>query len=243
MFLIIDIGNTYQKVAVFDGQDQMIVKNQYTHLSIQDLYPVFDQYVIDAAIISSVGEDFASVMNWLSKKTKTLTFNQNLKLPIVIDRDRLKTLGTDRVANAVGANAMFPNEDVLSIQAGTCLVTDMVSAKNRYMGGTISLGLRMRFNAIHHFTARLPLVEPQSVDFIMGNNTRDDILSGVIHGFKAEIEDIITHYKREYSDIKIIVTGGDASFVNGLIKNSIFAAPNVVLFGLYKILRLNVSEK
>ena len=243
MFLVIDIGNTCQKVAVFDNNDTIIVKYQFTQLAIQDLEPVFNQYIIEAAIVSSVGKDFASVMNWLSTKTKTLTFDQNIKLPIDIDSERRKTLGTDRVANAVGANAMFPHQNVLSIQAGTCLVTDLVSSQNRYMGGTISLGLRMRFKAIHHFTARLPLVEPQSVDFIEGNSTRDDILSGVIHGFEAEIEDIITHYEREYSDLKLIVTGGDASFVKGLIKNSIFAAPNVVLFGLYKILRLNVSEK
>ena len=100
----------------------------------------------------------------------------------------------------------------------------------------------MRFRALEHFTAKLPLIEPKPVDFLAGNSTEQSILSGVINGMASEIDGLISRYAAQYSNLKVVMTGGDAQRLEGLLKNSIFAAPNLVLSGLHKILRFNAAE-
>ena len=131
-------------------------------------------------------------------------------------------------------------DNVLAIQAGSCLVTDLVTAKGDYLGGTIAPGLRMRLRALEHFTARLPLLEPTPVDYLVGDTTEKSILSGVVNGLVGEIEGMICRYQAQFSPLKVVLTGGDAPLLSNSLKNSIFAAPNLVLLGLYKILRFNV---
>lgn len=126
--------------------------------------------------------------------------------------------------------------------AGTCLVTDFVNDKGEYLGGSISPGVRMRFQALSQFTAHLPLIEPENIDFFIGENTKNSILAGVMNGIVQEINGIIRQYSRHYSQLKVILSGGDAELLQNSIKKRIFAAQNPVLLGLHKILRLNASK-
>lgn len=242
MYLVIDIGNTLQKMSVFDEQGTMIFIQQQPTLNIADVRNILHKYAITAAMFSAVGKDTQDVEQFLHHSVKTFTFSPTLQLPIKIKYETPNTLGPDRVANAVGANALYPNQAVLSIQTGSCLVLDFVNAQNEYLGGTIAPGLAMRFRALSQFTAHLPLLEPQSIDFTIGTSTDKSMLSGVINGMIGEISYWIAQYFQDFHDINVILTGGDAVFFQNSIKNSIFAAPNLVLFGLYKILRLNVSK-
>jgi len=242
MFLIIDIGNTNQKVAVFDEADTMMDFFQSQKLEIPTVEHLLQQYSISAAIISSVGETAAELTHWLSKKVSVLSFTTELKLPVGIRYLSPETLGTDRLANAIGANSLYPNQNVLAIQLGTCLVCDFINAENQYVGGSIAPGMRMRFEALHQHTARLPLVTSRAIDDIVGKTTEESILSGVIIGMAAEIEGIISRYESQNDNLQIVVTGGDLNFLQSFIKKRIFAAPNLVLWGLYKTLLLNVSK-
>jgi type III pantothenate kinase len=151
-------------------------------------------------------------------------------------------LGTDRIANAVGASALYPGNNVLSIVAGTCLIADFVNAEGEYLGGSIAPGLRMRFQALEHFTARLPLVEPEKTAPLIGDTTQTSILSGVINGMAAEIDGIIRQYSQHYSRIKVILSGGDAELLQNYIKKRICVAKNPILLGLYEILKQNIPE-
>ena len=241
MFLVLDIGNTNQKAAVFtaDGKEETVLR--YDKLAVEHLENLFSRYRIDAALLSAVGSVEEDVVDWLEKNTRLVCFNSTLKLPVALDYKTPETLGTDRIASAVGAWALFPGENTLVIQAGTCLVTDFVDAQGVYRGGSIAPGLRLRFRALHDHTAHLPLLEPSSIDFLTGKSTQESILSGVIQGISCEIDGIIHHYKTLFPNINIILTGGDADFLKSMIKNRIFAAPNLVLQGLYEILRNNVE--
>ena len=126
--------------------------------------------------------------------------------------------------------------------AGTCLVADFVNAKGEYLGGSIAPGMRMRFLSLSKFTARLPLVEPENIDFLAGDSTRNSILSGVINGMAHEISGTIDHYKQAFGSLKVLFSGGDAELLCHSIKKRIFAAQNPTLLGLLKILKLNASE-
>ena len=240
--LVIDIGNTLQKLAVFDENRKIVKFLQEKQLSVPILEEILASYPVRSSIVSSVGKDDEELFRWLGSRIRLIRFSSQCRLPITMRYATPETLGTDRIANAVGANALYPGENVLSIMAGTCLVADFVNADGEYLGGSIAPGMRMRFQALSQFTARLPLVNPEPVDFFIGDDTRSSILSGVINGMAREIDGLIAQYEREFSGLKVIFSGGDSELLQKFIKKRIFAAPNPTLFGLHKILVLNVSE-
>ena len=240
--LVIDIGNTLQKLAVFDENRKIVKFLQEKQLSVPILEEILARYPVRSSIVSSVGKDDEELFRWLGSRIRLIRFSSQCRLPITMRYATPETLGTDRIANAVGANALYPGENVLSIMAGTCLVADFVNADGEYLGGSIAPGMRMRFQALSQFTARLPLVNPEPVDFFIGDDTRSSILSGVINGMAREIDGLIAQYEREFSGLKVIFSGGDSELLQKFIKKRIFAAPNPTLFGLHKILVLNVSE-
>jgi type III pantothenate kinase len=243
MDLVIDIGNTLKKVAVFSEKGKLIRLFQEKRLTVDFLEPLFEEFSIRRAIVSSVGDEEAEAMAWIEARAHLVRFTHNCRLPIVLDYATPETLGTDRIANAVGAHAMFPNRNVLSIMAGTCLVADYVNADGEYLGGSISPGLRMRFQALPQFTARLPLVEPEEIVPLIGDTTQKSILAGVVLGMAYEIDGLIADYKESFSPLKVIFSGGDSELLRNFIKKRIFAAQNPILLGLHKILELNVSEE
>ena len=242
MDLIIDIGNTLNKLAVFSEEGELTALFQEKSLTLPFLENLFRQYSIERTIVSSVREDDNSVLKWLENNTLLLKFSATCRLPIRIKYATPESLGTDRIANAVGANALYPNKNVLSIMAGTCLVADFVNDQGEYLGGSIAPGVRMRFLALAQFTARLPLIEPENIDFFVGNNTQNSILAGVMNGITQEINGIINQYSRHYGQLKVILSGGDAELLQNSIKKRIFAAQNPILIGLHKILKLNASK-
>ena len=243
MDLVVDIGNTLQKLAVFSEEGVLLDLYSEKKLSITFLENLFSKYPIKSAIVSSVREDDESVLYWLEEKTQLLRFSATCRLPIRLQYATPETLGTDRIANAVGANALYPNRNVLSFMAGTCLVADFVNENGEYLGGSIAPGVRMRFQALSQFTSRLPLVEPENIDFFIGDNTKNSILSGVMNGITQEINGIIRQYSRHYNQLKVILSGGDAELLQNSVKKRIFAAQNPILVGLHKILKLNASKR
>ena len=242
MNLVIDIGNTLRKIAVFSENGAIIRLFSEKKLTIPFFERLLKNYTVQRAIVSSVGAGDEDALDWLDTHTRLVRFTHAFQLPITLKYATPETLGTDRIANAVGANALHPGENVLSIMAGTCLVADFVNADGEYLGGSIAPGLRMRFQALEHYTARLPLVEPEETAPLIGDTTQASILSGVINGMAAEIDGLIDRYQEQYSNVKVLFSGGDSELLLNSVKKRIFAAQNPILLGLYKILVLNVSE-
>jgi len=131
---------------------------------------------------------------------------------------------------------------VLVVCAGTALTCDFINHKGEYLGGSISPGMQMRFNALHTFTDKLPLLTYEEPAALIGFDTRMSILSGVINGIIAEIEGIAHGYQAEYPGLKIILSGGDLNYFVKWLKISIFALPNIVIHGLQQILTFNVNK-
>jgi type III pantothenate kinase len=96
----------------------------------------------------------------------------------------------------------------------------------------------MRFDAMHTFTGQLPLVQSEidKKPSLIGNTTKTSIESGVKNGILAEVDGIIDEYKKRFPNLNVVVTGGDYNYFDKYLKNNIFAAPNLVLIGLKKIL-------
>ena len=243
MNLVIDIGNTRVKAAVFNGSD--IVKVFIIESSkINELKKILVEFPqIKFGIISSVVNNSKEILNFFAQKINCIEFNQNTKLPIKINYKSPETLGRDRVGAACGVHSLYPNQNALSIDAGTCIKFDFVNDKSEYLGGSISPGINMRFKALNHFTAKLPLLSPvQSHVDLIGDSSTNSILSGVQNGAIAEVLAFINNYKAQYPNLNVVITGGDSQFFVDALKNSIFANPNLVLIGLNEILNYNVKH-
>jgi type III pantothenate kinase len=180
------------------------------------------------------------LFQFLQQHLNVRMLDHQTPLPLTNNYRTPETLGKDRLACAAGAAFLFPKKDVLVIDAGTCIKYEFVSHRGIYEGGAISPGLEMRFNALHTFTDKLPLLHPATEAPLIGNDTRDAILSGIMKGTLLEIRGFIKEYEILFPELQLIITGGDASFFDKQLKNSIFADPFLVLRGLNFILRHNV---
>ena len=240
MNLCIDIGNTRSKYAVFD-LDKLVESGIWKKCSVSKLRNIQIEYpAIQRIIISTVTLLGKAVQNEIKKyPDRYLLLDHTTPVPIKNRYKTPETLGRDRLAAVVGANAQFPKRGSLVIDAGTCIKYDYISPKAVYKGGSISPGMQMRLDAMHHFTAKLPLVEPFDYKGIMGIDTESAILTGAQLGALSEIRGMIASYVEKYGRIKVIITGGDAIFFAKRLKRKIFVSPNLVLIGLNNILNFN----
>ena len=240
MNLVIDIGNTLIKSAVFDGT-KIIKSDSLKVFSNNYFETLFLSYSIKSCIIASVRKNNSKTEAFLKRKTKLLVLDELTPLPFLNKYSTPETLGRDRIAVMAAASLMFNETNVLVIDAGTSITYDFINDKNEYLGGGISPGLKMRFKALSEFTEKLPLVHfnGEGLPILTGNSTENSILSGVVIGFIKEIEGVINEYKSRYKHLKIIVTGGDHKYFDKLLKYKTFAAPNFVVEGLKRILDFN----
>lgn len=237
--LIIDIGNTLQKLAIFE-QKELVFKETFQKLKPADVADFIMEHGPFTGIIQSAVNIYPpEIEEILAKAGKFILLTELTPLPVINLYQTPKTLGKDRIAAAAGAYAIHPKRNILVIDAGTCITYDFINDRGEYLGGGISPGIHMRFKAMHTFTGKLPLVEQAEFDGLIGRNTRESMLSGVYNGVIAEISGIIGQYRDQYNDVIIMITGGDSEFLHKKLKISIFAAPDLVLLGLNEILDYN----
>jgi type III pantothenate kinase len=243
MNLVIDIGNSSIKAAVYEG-GQLMARFLWEDSYPEQLRDLLDTHPdIRNTIISSVRKDDAGMVQVLEKTgIKLLILDDQTALPITNRYRSADTLGKDRLAAAVGASALCPGKNLLVIDAGTAITIDFVSAGNEYLGGNISPGLSMRFRSLNEFTDNLPLVNTAGSPALLGDDTESAIRSGVVNGILFEMDEYINRQKLRYPDLVVILTGGDALFFEKKLKNSIFVDLDLNLHGLHRILDYNVDR-
>mgnify|MGYP001379252620 FL=1 len=239
MNLVIDIGNTKVKAAVFelDTIEMSLVFDEVNFL--EHLENILKKYNITQCILSSVKETSQKHLDKLKELPFFIALDANTKVPFKNLYTTPKTLGVDRIALVAGSISLFPQKNSLIIDAGTCITYDFINSKNEYLGGAISPGVEMRYKSLHHFTSKLPNLEKNDSFNLIGKSTKEAIHSGVINGVIQEIEGVIRQYEHEFHDLTVVLTGGDTKFLFKQLKNSIFAKKNFLFHGLNKILTFN----
>ncbi|MCB0374381.1 MAG: type III pantothenate kinase [Sinomicrobium sp.] len=239
MNVIIDIGNTHVKLAVFDG-DAIVFQKRVTVATLEEeLTALYDRYLPENAIVSNVARLSQTLIGNISAGRSVHLLSHTSRIPFKNRYATPETLGVDRMALAAAAANRFPGKNALVIDAGTCITYDFLSAGNEYSGGAISPGVHMRYKALHTFTGNLPLLQPGDFSDVTGNSTESCIHSGILNGIRNEIEGVIAQYKAKYKDLTVILTGGDAQFLSKRLKNSIFVDPNFLMEGLNVVLEHN----
>ena len=237
MRIAIDVGNTFVKIGYF--KNHLLEKKLVLPIN-EIIWSEIVSSKTEAIIVSASGnldQELVHTISSLSAKTHFLTHKS--LLPILIKYKTPHTLGLDRIAGAAGCHTLFENKKNLIIDAGTAITYDFLD-KNSFLGGNISPGLSLRYRSLNEFTARLPLGKTPEEPKLYGTNTDEAIDNGVFNGTLYEIEETIFRFQEEYSEINIVLTGGDAHFFANKIKKTIFAEPNLVLIGLNRILSYNV---
>jgi type III pantothenate kinase len=243
MILAVDIGNTRIKAAVFEGnilkENFVFVENELQK-NIQNILKKYKK--VADLVVSSVGD---------IEKQSLLQFENDLKVHFISQEDPFpfvncyatpKTLGIDRMVLAAGATLQFPHQNRLVIDAGTCVTFDFIDENNKYLGGAIAPGLRLRYESLHNYTAKLPLLTLENPKDLIGKSTSDSIHSGVANGLVYEIDGFIDEYSARYSNFIIILTGGDTDFLAKRLKNTIFANSNFLLESLNQTFQYKIKN-
>ncbi len=240
MNLIVDVGNTFVKFAIYNNYD-LVYKVSFELSEFKKQYKTLkkDFPNLKSVIISSVGRLSKKQIEVISEDLKVIELNSKTKLPFKNLYKTPKTLGVDRIALVSASVNQFPDKNVLIIDAGTCITYDFITDKNDYLGGAISPGIRLRYKALNDLTANLPLLDTDQPKRIIGDSTETSIHSGVVFGVIKEIDGVVDQYQLNYPDLTVILTGGDAKFLSNQLKNSIFANSNFLLEGLNFILDYN----
>ena len=248
MLLAVDIGNTRIKVAVFEGSI-LLERFDFGPSELQNKIEFILNKYQNASdlVVASVGN---------IEKEAFLTFKNQLKLHFLNHENPFpfnnkyatpNSLGIDRMVLASGAVLKFPNQNRLVIDAGTCITYDFIDENDNYLGGAISPGIRLRYDALYNYTSKLPLLTLESFEEqskalnkenFIGNSTQNAIHSGVLNGTINEINGFIAQYQRVYPKFIIILTGVDTEFLSKRLKNTIFANSNFLLESLNQTFQL-----
>lgn len=236
-FLCIDWGNTQVKAALFTDDGQLSNRWQFdTPPSPEDLSARLREAPA-AIILSATGEVPEATRTWLQEQAFFLNLTGNTRTPLINAYYSQDTLGPDRLAAAVAMQHQYPEGNNLVICAGTCITYNFVSHQNTFRGGAIAPGVQMRLDAMHQFTARLPQVDAYGYTLLLGYDTETCMRSGALMGAAFEIEATVAAYRAQYPLFNAVLTGGDAPLLARHLKSGIFADPDLILKGLYLILK------
>jgi type III pantothenate kinase len=239
--LILDIGTSYIKTAIFSNSE-IIFRESLPELSPEYIATISDNYPeISHSVISSVRKRDSALLEYLNKSFRiVIELSEKTPVPIKNLYKTPATLGYDRLAAVVGAITMFPENNILVIDIGSAVTIDFINRNNEYHGGNISPGMMMRYRALHEFTSNLPLEYPHDNQEFYGPDTSNAIISGVQNGLIFELEGYIQRFSEKEKDLKVIFTGGDGQFFAEKINFKVIIDPDLTLKGLNRILEFNL---
>ncbi len=212
--------------------------------TLYDLQQLLRDRAVTGIIVAASGKIPDGVTGWLATKEKegvrVLFFSHETPIPIQNAYHSPQTLGKDRLAAVIGAWSLYPGRNCLVLDTGTCTTYNLLSSAGIFLGGNITPGVEMRLKAMHHFTARLPLVERKPSGQVLGVDTGTSMRSGAQEGAVFEMEGFVRYYQHVYEDLQLILTGGDAAFFSDRLSiNDIVTHQDLVLYGLKEIFYYN----
>lgn len=239
--LLIDWGNTLVKAAVTEDGETFLAHETFSAAeALARLTALIETQQPRASILCSVVNHEEQVVALLGERTHFVKLDTNTPLPIMNAYHSADTLGADRLAAVAGAHATWSGKNNLVVVLGTCITYNFITKNGAFRGGAISPGLKMRLDAMHQFTQGLPEVSPEGDTLLLGYDTATCMRSGVVFGIAAEVDGMVAQFEKEYGEFNAVLTGGDAPFFARHLKSGIFADPQIILKGLYQILKHNV---
>ena len=265
--LIVDNSNTRTKFALADGDqlDPWRAIIDTPEISPKSLEECLADISCDASIISSVVPQKAAILaSWLGNKP-CHQLSHLSKLPIGINYPKPEQIGADRLANAVGAHALYGSPCIV-LDFGTAVTFDVIAPADdykevqapagdgasaqrmggaqasSYQGGVIAPGLASMTEGLANRTALLPNITLQEPECAIGKSTEQAMLAGAVYGYRGLVREILHNLNKEFpNDPLVIATGGDAPLITRGLDEIAHLAPDLTLEGLKIIAHLNIS--
>jgi type III pantothenate kinase len=236
--LCLDFGNTRLKTALFENGElkEITVLDEDPFRQLEN---IIEEHKPSASILSSVVNHNVQIEELLRTKTQFHKLNNRSHLPFSIPVGKPETVGADRLAIAAACVFLFPKQNNLVIGMGSCITYNFINQLHELVGGSISPGMEMRFKAMHQFTAKLPLAEPDWNVPLIGYDTKTNLQTGVVLGIAKEMDGMIDAYSEKFGNFNAVLTGGDSAIFEPHLKNKIFADPDLIFKGLYAISQIN----
>lgn len=256
MLLAMDVGNTNIVLGLFDDNnmkesfrlstDKDKTLDEYGIIFHDFLdFAKVDAKDINAAIISSVVPPVTGPLIDAIKKyfgVDAELVGKNLKTKINIVMDNPKEVGSDNIVNSVAVRAIT-DKPAIVIDLGTANTYHYLNEKGDYLGGIITPGFKISMDALSERTSKLPRVELEMPEHVLGKNTVESIKSGLMNSKIGEMDYIIKKILQEIGKTKdevlIVATGGLAEKVAVHSEYVNLIEPNLTLLGLYEIYKMN----
>lgn len=260
MLLCLDVGNTHMLCGVF-AKEKLILRFRYATplLGTADQFGIFlinilkhnklEPSEIKAIAISSVVPNYDYTLRHsffqYFKNADYFVLQPGVKTGLNIRCKNPNEVGADRIANAIGAIATFPEQALIVVDMGTATTLCAITRDRNYLGGAILPGLRLCMEALKNNTAKLMAVDIETPNSYVGRTTRESIQSGLYYGHFGALKEIILGFKKEVFHgevVKVIGTGGFAQLYEetGLFDTLI---SGLVLQGLRKAYEYSQAEK
>ena len=241
--LVIDIGNSGTKLAVFEDGELML---PVLRLAREDDWSQIDARATNLGVSNILYSTVANVPTprwrekWKAAGIGVYGFDRARPLPFRSVYSTPATLGQDRIAAVAGTIGRLHTARLV-VDAGSCVTLDLVDAQDHYLGGNISPGVGMRLAAMHERTARLPLVQAGEPQHLVGRSTEQALRHGGQLGVVYEVEGLYHRLLLQHPDLVVVLTGGDAAHLLPYFSVAVTHYPNLVLRGLHQILSTYVN--
>lgn len=243
----LDIGNHRTKLALVSSDGEIINRGHFlTDELLENLDQVAHKVIeskpkgcVIGAVVPEVEEELSSILSDFDP----LVVHGDTKNELLIEYAPLETLGADRLAGAVGAFREYGsllNRDIMLVDSGTTITTDLVSSKGAFLGGAIYPGDEIAMNALGRCARKLPQMPFKTTKTVLGSTTRECMLIGV----QATIIGAIEHLYHRYGNIHgenpfIVLTGASASWIAPNLSVPNMVDPDLVMLGLAAIWSYN----
>ena len=253
MLLVIDIGNTNLTLGVFDRNKIVHSWRLSTQITrTEDEYGIFitnllmQNNLIDKiknAVICSVVVQLTERIETALEKylhINSLTVTHKIKTNIILKTDNISQIGADRICNAAAVAKLYDIPAIV-VDFGTATTFDIVNQNNEFIGGIITAGMKLQAEALGSKTSKLPKLNIEKSTNVIGHNTIDAMLSGIVRGHAAMIEGLIGECEKELgSKAVIIATGGYSSIISQYLNRKFdYINPDLTLIGAKVLFELN----
>ncbi len=251
MILAIDIGNTNVEFGFV--QNKNLIKSYKLSSKIEK---TVDDWLLDihtflnienktikdtviSSVVPSVEKKISLAVNKLFGK-KPLIIGKDLNIPIKNNYNNPQEVGIDRLVNTFSA-IKKANPPVIVIDLGTAITFDVINEKGEYEGGAIFPGIESSINCLFSRTAKLPAVEIDKPQNIVGKTTTDSIKSGIYFGYCSLIEGMINKFEKKLNKkFNIILTGGNSKLISNCISIKHLLDEYLAMEGIYLIYEHNL---
>jgi type III pantothenate kinase len=234
--IAIDVGNSRIKVGVFNTSRQLIEIHNFPVEEKIQFYKFLNDAECNEFVVSTVSFPEEEIRKAFNSDVNLTFLTEQTELPVSMNYTSKETLGKDRIAAVMGASRLYAGKNLLIVDAGTCMTIDFLRNDGHWLGGNISPGLNMRWEAMHKRTSRLPLTGKQYIgEHVFGISTFAALANGGLYGMVFEIESYLRYIEEIYGQVNLLMTGGDAAFLEEFLKTEIFVEPHLILEGLYAL--------